>query len=137
MSNLRSLTDLNDERTNLAQYRFFHAPDYSVFSNTFPSRSNRFSHSDRRSLIHRSATDSPFASIRQVRTLPTFSVRTSPLASKICKCCTTAASVIARGLASFETRHRAFAHSLHHRPASGIAEGVEDAVNVDSLGKHI
>jgi len=39
----------------------------------------------------------------QVRTRPTFSVRTNPLSSNTCKCCTTAAKVIARGFANLET----------------------------------
>src|SRR5215475_12099640 len=51
-----------------------------------PSRANRLSQVDRRSLIHCSTTESPSGSMRQVRTLPTFSVCTSPLSSSTCKC---------------------------------------------------
>jgi hypothetical protein len=31
---------------------------------------------------------------------------------------------------------RPFAQSLNHRPARGIAQGMEDAVDLDSLGEH-
>src|ERR1700733_11699359 len=64
-----------------------------------PSRSNRLSNIKRRSSIQRFATESPAVSIRQVRTLPTLVVRTSPLFSRICRCCTTAATVMPSGMA--------------------------------------
>ncbi len=77
-------------------------PQPSSSSNS-PNRSNRFSQIARRSSIHSSTTDSPEVSIRHVRTLPSFSVRTRPLFSSTCRCCTTAASVIARGFARSDT----------------------------------
>ncbi len=45
----------------------------------------------------------PAGSMRQVRTLPTFSVRIRPLSSSTCRCCTTAARVMASGSARRDT----------------------------------
>src|ERR1700722_11202208 len=68
-----------------------------------PRRSRRRSHCERRLAIQRSTIESPAGSMRQVRTRPTFCGRTRPLSSSICRCCTTAASVMSSGLARLET----------------------------------
>src|SRR3989454_9548408 len=70
---------------------------------TAPSRSRRRSQVVRRSWIQRPATDSARLSIWQVRTRPTFSDRTSPLASSTATCWRTAGSDIANGCASWLT----------------------------------
>ena len=75
----------------------------AVSARNSSSRSNRRSHVVRRSRIHCSITENPFGSIRQVRTRPTFSVCTSPLSSRICRCCITAARVMASGWANCDT----------------------------------
>jgi hypothetical protein len=54
---------------------------------------------DRRPAIHASAVPSAAGSRRQVRTRPTFSERTSPLASRTWRCCITAGNDMTRGWA--------------------------------------
>src|SRR5215813_5809701 len=73
--------DMNDCSPD--QFTFHFSSDSASRS---PSRANRRSQVDRRSLIHCSTTESPSGSMRQVRTLPTFLVCTSPLSSSTCKC---------------------------------------------------
>ena len=75
----------------------------------------------RRSLIHCSAVRSAAGSMRQVRTRPTFSERTRPLASSTWRCWTTAASDISRGLASSLTD--AGPRLLQHRATPGRRDG--------------
>ena len=69
-----------------------------------------------------------------MRVRPSFCVRTRPLASRICTCCTTAASDMDSGLAEFADRGRARAEPLEHEPATGVGERMEDAIQV---GRHI
>src|SRR5215208_4134132 len=59
---------------------------WSSSASMSPKRSSRRSHSDWRSAIHSAATLSPVGSIRQVRTRPTFCVRTTPLRSSTWRC---------------------------------------------------
>src|ERR1700691_2694603 len=65
-----------------------------------PRRSRRCSQLLRRCAIQSSAPPSAFACTWQVRTRPTFSERTSPLASSTCRCWTTAGRDMASGFAS-------------------------------------
>jgi len=81
-------------------------------------------HSERRSLIHRSAAESPAGSMRHVRTLPVFVVRTSPLFSNSCKCCTTAATVMPRGVAN--DRRSTSTSFFHSVGESDSPDAVED-----------
>src|SRR6185369_329731 len=58
----------------------------SVWAKKAPRRSKRRSHCWRRSLSQRSAAVMALGSMRQVRTRPTFSLRTRPLSSKTARC---------------------------------------------------
>src|SRR5258708_20144392 len=73
-------------------FLFWSGSPASCSARSSPSRSRRRSHSVMRSLIHWSASLSPSGSMLHVRTRPTFSVRITPLSSRIWRCWTTAAS---------------------------------------------
>src|SRR5437899_563718 len=75
----------------------------AVSARISPSRSGLRSQASRLSLIQRSAALSAFGSIRQVRTRPSLSVLTRPLASRTLRCWTTADSDIVSGSASWLT----------------------------------
>ena len=72
-------------------------------ANKSPRRSSRRSHDERWSRSQRSRARNPAALRLAVRTLPNFSVRTSPLSSSTWRCCPTAVKVISRGAANPET----------------------------------
>src|SRR5665213_2951856 len=83
-----------------SSHRFLPFVESSVATRYWPRRSRRRCQRTRRSLIHCSARLSAFSSMRHVRTRPCFFVRTRPLASRTCRCWTTAGSDMAKGSAS-------------------------------------
>ena len=91
----------------------------------------------RRSDIQRSA-DRRVTGLRlQVRVRPSFCVRTRPLVSRICTCCTTAASDMDSGLPSSLTEAGPSAEPLEHEPAPGVGERMEDAIQIRHIVKHM
>ena len=68
--------------------------------------------------------------MRQVRTLPDFSVTTKPLSSRICRCCTTAAKVISNGSAKADTDTGPTVKAFRESRAGRIAECVKDSLDV-------
>ena len=93
-----------------------------------PSRSRRRSQLARRSLIQRSAVRSAVGSMRQVRTRPTFSDRTRPLASSTCEVLHHRRQRHVERPGELADRRRAAAQPLHHDPPGRVGQRLEGEI---------
>ena len=99
-----------------------------------PSRSNRFSQSERRAPIHCSATESPFVSIRQVRTLPIFRRMHQPALFEHLYVLNHRRQGDIERLRETRNRNRALTHPFKNRPPRGIAQRMENPIDARCLG---